>query len=132
MSPRVRIGSVLLLTLAPGRIDHLVDSIMQSMVLISIIFMVGSGCWIEIEGYSVGQPSAPAAGVRNSLQPAFDAYTETCKDCTCYYPNNCAHFLSNALILGGFNDLHGGKLLYCEYRSPKHGMTVCRNDRPRG
>ena len=43
-----------------------------------------------------------------SLQSAWDQYTDSCV-CGYAYDNNCAHYLSNALILGGFSEIDGGK-----------------------
>ena len=41
-----------------------------------------------------------------SLQNAFSSYTDSCA-CGTEYENNCAHFLSNALIKGGFSAING-------------------------
>ena len=61
-----------------------------------------------------------------SLQTAWSNYTGSCK-CGHRYDNNCAHFLSNALIDGGFSDIDGGsggdlRLV--------NGFCVCRSGRP--
>ena len=43
-----------------------------------------------------------------SLEAAWNSYENKCV-CEHRYDNNCAHFLSNALILGKFSILDGGK-----------------------
>ena len=63
------------------------------------------------------------------LQSSWDEYKNSC---ICAppdrrYANNCAHFLSNALILGGFSDIDGGK--GADMREVK-GFCVCPSGRP--
>lgn len=61
-----------------------------------------------------------------SLQSAWDQYTGSCV-CGYAYKNNCAHYLSNALILGGFSEIDGGK---GENFRIVNGFCVCRSGRP--
>ena len=61
-----------------------------------------------------------------SLQSAWGQYTDSCV-CGNDYENNCAHYLSNALILGGFSEIDGGK--GANFRIV-NGFCVCRSGRP--
>lgn len=61
-----------------------------------------------------------------SLQSAWDKYSNSCV-CGYAYENNCAHYLSNALILGGFSEIDGGK--GANFRIV-NGFCVCRSGRP--
>ena len=61
-----------------------------------------------------------------SLQTSWDKYTNSCV-CGNAYANNCAHYLSNALILGGFSEIDGGKGADLRIRN---GFCVCRSGRP--
>ena len=64
-----------------------------------------------------------------SLQSAWNKYTDSC-DCGHKYDNNCAHYLSNALILGGFSEIDGGKGgKKGEFRIV-NGFYVCSSGRP--
>ena len=102
---------------------------MQFMVLISFISMIAfiTGC----------RSTGRRVTSRGSLEDAFNAYANTCSNDTCpcsvvFKGGNCAHFLSNALIQGGFEELHGGDSNSCKERSPgpSHRMFVCQNGRP--
>ena len=61
-----------------------------------------------------------------SLQTSFDKYTNSCV-CGYAYDNNCAHYLSNAMILGGFSEINGGN--GANFRIV-NGFCVCRSGRP--
>lgn len=63
-----------------------------------------------------------------SLEKAFDAYTSNSCSCGIRYADNCAHYLSNALIKGGFSELDGGNGK--DLRKERNGMIVCRTGRP--
>ena len=76
-------------------------------------------------------------GSLEKLEAAFNAYANTCSAGTCpcssvFHGGNCAHFLSNALIQGGFEELHGGDSDSCTNPSPgpTHNMVVCQKGRP--
>ena len=64
-----------------------------------------------------------------SLQTAWNKYSDSCKCGHGYetYDNNCAHFLSDALIKGGFSDIDGGS--GGDLRQV-NGFCVCRSGRP--
>ena len=64
--------------------------------------------------------------ISSSLERAFNEYDNSCS-CGFRYENNCAHFLSNALIKGGFSQLDGG--IGSNFRK-RNGMIVCRTGRP--
>lgn len=63
-----------------------------------------------------------------SLSSAWSSYSGTC---LCGnkegYANNCAHYLSNAMILGGYSQINGGK--GAEMRIV-NGFCVCSEGRP--
>ena len=61
-----------------------------------------------------------------SVQSAWDSYSNSCA-CGQRYDNNCAHFLSNALIEGGFSAIDGGD--GCDLRTV-NGFCVCKSGRP--
>ena len=61
-----------------------------------------------------------------SLQTSYDKYTNSCV-CGYAYENNCAHYLSNAMILGGFSEINGGN--GANFRIV-NGFCVCRSGRP--
>ena len=61
-----------------------------------------------------------------SLQTVFSGYTDSCA-CGTAYENNCAHFLSNALIKGGFSAINGGN--GGDLRT-RNGFCVCPSGRP--
>lgn len=61
-----------------------------------------------------------------SLSAATGKYTGTCA-CGKAYSNNCAHYLSDALIKGGYSELDGGK--GADMRIV-HGRCVCTAGRP--
>jgi hypothetical protein len=71
----------------------------------------------------------PGQGViQRSLSAAFGNF-EGDGSCSCgeSLPNNCAHFLSDALIRAGYSELDGGKGGL--YRR-KNGRAVCKHGRP--
>ena len=47
--------------------------------------------------------------------------------CGYAYDNNCAHYLSNAMILGGYSEIDGG--IGANFRIV-NGFCVCRSGRP--
>ncbi len=61
-----------------------------------------------------------------TLQSAKDNYSNSCV-CGERYDNNCAHFLTNALILGGYSAIDGGKGADMRIRN---GFCVCKSGRP--
>ena len=61
-----------------------------------------------------------------SFQSAWDNYSSSCV-CGYAYDNNCAHYLSNALIKGGFSEIDGG--VGANFRIV-NGFCVCRSGRP--
>ena len=69
----------------------------------------------------------PGGDVTAILQNALDNYTPYCI-CGYRYINNCAHFLSNALIKAGFSDIDGGTSTLDMRR--RNGYIVCRSGRP--
>ena len=85
--------------------------------------MLGTGYWSAV--CCTNQTSNYRRG---SLEAAFDKYSNSCT-CPCQYDHNCAHYLSNALILGGFEELHGGNSKSCYHGSSSH-MLVCQTGRP--
>ncbi len=64
--------------------------------------------------------------LQRALAEAFDAFTLSCP-CGEDLGNNCAHFLSNALINAGYDELDGG--VGGLYRR-RGGRLVCRHGRP--
>ena len=60
------------------------------------------------------------------LQAAWNQYSGSCK-CKKTQDNNCAHYLSDALIKGGFSELNGGEGLNHRVRN---GFIVCPSGRP--
>ncbi len=64
--------------------------------------------------------------VQKSLADAYDSYRGEC-ECGERLENNCAHYLSDALIRGGFDELDGGRgALYRKH----NGRVVCKAGRP--
>jgi len=64
--------------------------------------------------------------IQRTLASAFSQYSGAC-DCGEDLGNNCAHYLSDALIKGGYNDLDGGEGgLYRKH----NGRVVCKSGRP--
>lgn len=64
--------------------------------------------------------------IRMSIADAFDSYRGTC-DCGENLGNNCAHYLSDAFIRAGYNDLDGGTGgLFRRH----NGRVVCKAGRP--
>ena len=61
-----------------------------------------------------------------ALENVWASYSDSCV-CGYKYDNNCAHFLSNALILGGFSQIDGG--VGDNFRIV-NGFCVCRSGRP--
>ena len=61
-----------------------------------------------------------------SVQSAWDNYSHSCV-CGEKYKNNCAHYLSNALIEAKYSDIDGGK--GANFRIV-NGFCVCRSGRP--
>jgi len=61
-----------------------------------------------------------------SLQKAWDAYENECV-CKERQENNCAHYISNALIKGGFSELDGGE---GGNQRIRNGFCVCPKGRP--
>ena len=68
--------------------------------------------------------SYPILGYK--LQQAWSEYVDSC-ECGHRYSDNCAHYLSNALIKGGFSDLDGGN--GADLRNVS-GRIVCCSGRP--
>ena len=62
-----------------------------------------------------------------SLRKAFDAYENSCDCKHSYDRRNCAHYLSNALIKGGFAEIDGGNGGNLRI---ENGYYVCRSGRP--
>ena len=63
---------------------------------------------------------------RMSVQSSWDNYSGSCV-CRHRYDNNCAHFLSNALIQGGFSAIDGGSGADLRIVG---GFCVCSSGRP--
>ncbi len=61
-----------------------------------------------------------------TLQKAKDSFSKSCA-CGENYSNNCAHYLSNALILGGYSAINGGEGADLRIRN---GFCVCKSGRP--
>ena len=61
------------------------------------------------------------------IESAWDKYSSSCVCGHSYDGLNCAHYLSNALIKGGFSEIDGG--VGDNYRTV-HGFCVCRSGRP--
>ena len=61
-----------------------------------------------------------------SLQGAWDNYTNSCI-CGKSYPENCAHYISNALILAGCRGIDGG---VGKDQRIINGFCVCPSGRP--
>ncbi len=61
-----------------------------------------------------------------SLQNAKTSFSDSCV-CGEKYGNNCAHFLSNALIKGGYSGIDGG--IGADMRI-RNGFCVCKSGRP--
>ena len=61
-----------------------------------------------------------------SLTTAWSKFTGSCA-CGQHLENNCAHFLSEALIQAGFTELDGGK---GANERQKNGRVVCSSGRP--
>ena len=61
-----------------------------------------------------------------SSQTAYSLYSNSCS-CGTKYKNNCAHYLSNALINGRFSGIDGGDGADLRKRN---GMIVCPTGRP--
>ena len=61
-----------------------------------------------------------------SVTSAWDKYSNSCV-CGKKYENNCAHYLSNALIEAGYSEIDGGK---GENFRTVNGFCVCRSGRP--
>ena len=70
--------------------------------------------------------TSQAQVIRRSLADAFNRYRGQC-DCGEHLENNCAHFLSDALIRAGYNELDGG--VGGLYRR-RNGRIVCKAGRP--
>jgi len=64
--------------------------------------------------------------LRRMLALAFQAYRGECA-CGHAFGNDCAHFLSDALILGGYSELDGGM---GRLNRRHNGRIVCRSGRP--
>ena len=65
-----------------------------------------------------------------SLAKAWDKYRGSCECRNKYgYENNCAHYLSDALIRAGYNELDGGTEEDREMRL-RNGFIVCSAGRP--
>ena len=64
-----------------------------------------------------------------SFQKAWNNFSRSCACGHGYdeFDDNCAHFLSNALILGGFNEIDGGD---GGNLREVNGFCVCRGGRP--
>ena len=60
------------------------------------------------------------------FESAWSQYVHSC-ECGRSYDNNCAHYISNALINGGFSDLDGGN--GADMRKV-NGRIVCCSGRP--
>ena len=73
---------------------------------------------INFVGYSLSDDE--------KLQEAWDEYDNVC-ECGWKEKDNCAHYLSNALIKGGFSELYGEK--GANHRDI-NGFIVCRGGRP--
>ncbi len=73
-----------------------------------------------------GAPEQPVLIQRQSLATAFSNYRGSC-DCGEDLGNNCAHYLSDALIRAGYTELDGGTGAL--YRR-RNGRVVCKAGRP--
>lgn len=73
-----------------------------------------------------GAPEQPVLIQRQSLATAFSNYRGSC-DCGEDLGNNCAHYLSDALIRAGYTALDGGTGAL--YRR-RNGRVVCKAGRP--
>jgi hypothetical protein len=73
-----------------------------------------------------GAPEQPVLIQRQSLATAFSNYRGAC-DCGEDLGNNCAHYLSDALIRAGYTELDGGTGAL--YRR-RNGRVVCKAGRP--
>ncbi len=79
----------------------------------------------ELQRQSEDGQQAPAQ-VNSVLAGAFAGYSGSCV-CGESFRNNCAHFLSDALIRGGCSELDGGTGAL--YRR-RNGLVVCKSGRP--
>ena len=63
-----------------------------------------------------------------SLDDAWKSYTQSCECGNSFKGKNCAHFLSNALIKGGFTEIDGKK--GADQFRTVNGFCVCTHGRP--